>query len=87
MKNIMEDIVAEKLDEVIGTLGCCTCGQCRSDIISYALNRLKPKYANTELGAALAKVDTLSHQFEVDVLTAIYDGAETVSKNPRHAKA
>lgn len=84
MKNIMEDLVAEKLDEVIDTLGCCKCERCRSDIISYALNRLQPKYANTELGAAFLKADTLSHQFEIDLLTAIYDGAEKVKLHPRH---
>lgn len=82
----MEDLVKEKLDETIDSLGCCKCEQCRSDIISYALNRLKPKYANTEMGTTLLKVDSLSLQFEIDLLTAIYDGAEVVKKYPRHKK-
>ena len=82
----MEDIVKDKLDEVIDTLGCCKCEKCRSDIISYALNRLEPKYANSEFGAAMLKVDTMSHQFEVDLLAAVYEGAEKVKQHPRHAE-
>ncbi len=83
-QNIMEDYVAEKLDEVIDSLDCCKCNQCRSDIISYALNRLSPKYVSTERGKAFVKVNTMSSQFEIDILTAIYEGAEIVKKNPRH---
>lgn len=85
MKNIMEDLVKEKLDEVIDSLDCCKCEQCRMDIIYYALNRLKPKYASTEMGAKLAKIDTMSSQFEIDLLTAIFEGAEIVKKHPRHS--
>jgi len=83
-QNIMEDFVTMKLDEVIDDLNCCKCDQCRRDIISYALNRLAPKYVSTDTGRALAKVGLMSSQAEIDVLTAIYEGAEVVRKHPRH---
>lgn len=86
-QNVMEDYVTQKLDEIIDNLDCCKCDQCREDIISYALNRLAPKYVSTEKGRAFAKVNTMSSQFEVDILTAIYEGAAVVKKNPRHKKA
>jgi competence protein ComFB len=85
LQNVMEDFVAQKLEEVIDDLDCCKCGQCREDIISYALNRLTPKYVNTEKGKVFVKVDTMSNQFEIDILTAIYEGAAIVKKHPRHS--
>lgn len=83
-QNVMEDFVTQKLEEVIDDLDCCKCDQCREDIISYALNRLSPKYVSTEKGRAFVKVNTMSSQFEVDILTAIYEGASIVKKHPHH---
>lgn len=82
--NVTESLVEQKLDEVIDTLGCCKCEQCRADIISYALNRLSPKYASSDLGRVYLKLDAMSTQFEIDLLTALYEAAEKVKKNPRH---
>lgn len=84
MENVMEDLVREKLDEIIDSLDCCKCEQCRTDILSYALNRLSPKYVSTDIGRAFAKLDTLSFQFEIDLMAALYEAAEKVKKNPRH---
>lgn len=82
--NVTESLVEQKLDEIIDSLGCCKCEQCRADMISYALNRLAPKYASTEIGRAYAKLDLLSYQFEIDLTTALYEAAEQVKKHPRH---
>lgn len=85
--NVTESLVEEKLDEIIDSLGCCKCEQCRADMISYALNRLAPKYVSTDIGKAYVKLDSLSYQAEVDLLTALYEAAEQVKKNPRHHSA
>ena len=84
-ENVMEELVEEKLDEVYDELDCCECEQCREDILSYALNRLSPKYASTQLGKAMVRLDTMSNQFEVDLLAALYEGAKMVKDHPRHA--
>lgn len=86
-ENVMEKYVAEKLDEVLDTLDCCKCDRCKADIISYALNRLAPRYVSTDRGRVFVKVNTMSSQFEIDILTAIYEGADVVKKHPRHGKA
>ncbi len=83
-RNFMEEMVTEKLDEIIDTLGCCKCSRCRSDITAYALNRLSPKYVNSENGWIFAKAGTVGSQFEIDLLTALYEAAEQVKKHPRH---
>ncbi len=86
-QNVMEDYVVQKVDEVWDSLDCCKCDQCREDVISYALNQLAPRYVNTERGRTFVKVNTMSSQFEIDILTAIYEGADVVKKHPRHGKA
>lgn len=84
LKNIMETLVLQKLDETIDQLGCCKCEQCRMDIATYALNRLAPKYVATDEGAAYSKLSTLSLQYETDMLTVLVQAAEVVKAHPRH---
>lgn len=84
LKNYMETLVLEKLDEVSNKLDCCQCPKCRMDIVSYALNRLPPKYVATYEGEVYSKLDTLSVQYEADLLSALFLAAEVVKNNPRH---
>ena len=83
-ENMMEAFVEEVLEKIEPELGCCTCEQCRSDIIAWALNQLPPKYVATQAGGAISKADTLRIQHLTDVRTAIIQGAELVKKHPRH---
>lgn len=84
MKNLVETLILQKLDETIDRLECCKCKKCRMDIASYALNRLPPKYVATYEGEVYAKLETLSLQYETDLLNALYQAAQIVTKNPRH---
>ena len=84
LTNMMESLVQLKLDEVIDALDCCKCERCRMDIASYALNQLPPKYVVTAEGTVYSKLDTLSVQYETDMLNALFQGAKLVSENPRH---
>nr|WP_319488246.1 late competence development ComFB family protein [uncultured Caproiciproducens sp.] len=84
LKNMMESLLLTKMDEVIDKLDCCKCQKCRMDIASYALNRLPPKYVATYEGEVYSKLDTLSTQYETDMLNALFQGASIVSKNPHH---
>lgn len=83
-RNIMEEIVENKMQQMQPTLGCCTCERCRSDIVAYALNQLPPKYVATAKGEVYSKVYTLSIQHDADVMAAITQGAKLVEKYPRH---
>ena len=84
LKNVMETLVLQKLDEVIDRLGCCKCQKCRMDIVSYALNRFPSKYVATYKGEVYSKLDTLSLQYETDLLSTLYQAAQVVTKYPRH---
>lgn len=86
VKNIMEKMVEDKMEEMLPKLECCTCDICRTDILCYALNRLKPKYVSTEQGELLSRVDSISIPYEASIMTEIVAGVEIVKKNPRHNK-
>lgn len=83
-KNVMELLVEDRIDEILKSLDCCKCEQCRSDIIAYALNQLPPKYVVTPSGEAYSKTFSLGVQHATDIATAITQGATIVSQNPRH---
>ena len=82
--NMMESFVEEVLEKMAPELGCCTCEQCRGDIIAWALNQLPPKYVATRAGGAISKADALRIQHLTDARTAIIQGAELVKEHPRH---
>ena len=83
-ENMMETIVEEELDVMAPELGCCTCEQCRNDMVAWALNQLPPKYVVTRAGGAISKADTMRIQHLTDVRTALVQAAQMVKENPRH---
>lgn len=59
IKNYLEEIVIRIGDNLIDKdKDFCKCKQCRLDVITYSLNRLRPKYASSLTGNALTAVDT-----------------------------
>ncbi len=84
LKNMMEPLVIEKVEQTINSFDCCKCEICKLDIISYALNQLPPKYVATHIGGLYAKLATVSYQHEADVLSAINKAVKIVNQNPRH---
>jgi len=84
-KNIMEELVEEAFENLEGPLDCCTCDECRNDIIAYALNQLPPKYVATRAGEAYSKTFILRNQHYADIMTALAKGAKLVADHPRHS--
>lgn len=86
--NAMESLVEEAYDKLRDKLDCCTCEQCRNDIIAYALNQLPPKYVVTIQGAMYSKANsTMKTQPGADIIAALTAGANLVRTRSRHAKA
>lgn len=84
IKNYMEEIVFEQMKDVLADINMCTCEKCLLDIAAIALNDLPPKYVVTEKGILYSKINALSQQFEVDVISAITKATVIVKRNPRH---
>lgn len=84
LKNYMEEIVFNHMDDILKDVDMCKCDTCRLDIAAKALNQLPPKYFVSKKGEVYSKINNLKIQFEVDVISAITRAAELVRKNPRH---
>lgn len=83
-KNVMEEIVLNKVDEIFKTVDGCKCEQCRLDIASYVLNRVPTKYVATAEGSLISKVDSLDKEFEIHLVTEIAKAIQVVKDNPHH---
>jgi len=84
-KNIMEELAEEAFENIVETLDCCTCYECRNDIIAFALNQLPPKYVATRAGEAYSKTFILRNQHYADIMAALTKGAQLVADHPRHS--
>lgn len=84
MKNYMEEIVFNTMDDILKDINMCKCERCRYDIAAKALNDLPPQYIVTQKGEIYSKINNLKTQFEVDVITAITKAAIIVKRNPNH---
>ncbi len=82
--NAMEDLVEQKLDEILSFYDCCKCDQCKMDMKAYALNQVVPKYVVSSKGALYAKLESIGFQHRADILMAVTKAIELVSTNPRH---
>ena len=85
ISNVMEQMVDEKLSELLQDSNCCKCKKCIDDMRAIALNKLQPKYASTEAGALYIRVATsMESQSNMDINMAVYNAIEIVSAHPHH---
>ena len=83
--NVMEQMVDEKLSELLDKRDCCKCKQCVDDMRAIALNHLKPKYVSTEAGVLYTRVAaSMEKQSNMDINVAVYNAIDIVAANPHH---
>ena len=83
-KNLMEELVDSKLDELMEAQGICCCKRCRVDVFTLALNHLPPKYVDSVSGDIFSRVGGLEAQFQADIITEILFAIEVVKNSARH---
>ena len=66
--NIVEELVREKVDELIKDLDMCQCENCKLNTCAIALNNLPPHYVTTERGALLAELNTTKIDYQINVV-------------------
>lgn len=83
--NIVEQLIWDYIDEVLDRKpGICRCETCRMDMVAYALNRVKPRYAVTDKGETIARAQFLDRQLYLDIIVNLTEAANIVSAKPRH---
>lgn len=84
IKNHMYESVLSLAPEVFATLNVCECKRCRLDAIAIALNNLPSKYVVTDMGSAIASVESELQENKAKLYGALSHAAILVSQNPRH---
>jgi len=85
LTNIMEELVENKMEELMKLSNMCTCDRCRTDVAALALNKLPPRYVATDSGSAIARYEWMStFQLQIMVTAEIQQAIEMVLKKPRH---
>ncbi len=82
--NVMEQIVDEKLSQMLEGETCCKCARCLEDMKALALNRLPAKYVSTNSGELFTKLNATVRQSSVDINVAVTEAIDLVAKHPSH---
>ncbi|MED1204386.1 late competence development ComFB family protein [Heyndrickxia acidicola] len=83
--NVMEEMVQNVLDKFKDQLHlACDCERCLDDVKALSLNHLPPKYVSNEKRSPFVRVEyTADYQGVANILSAVTQAAEVVSKNKR----
>lgn len=85
IKNAMEDLVNDRILEVLKDKDCCKCEKCLDDMRALALNNIPSKYVSTHRGVLFTKLDMFTkHQVTIDLNVAVASAIESVAAKPRH---
>lgn len=84
--NLMEKIMANKLDEIWNKFEGCKCERCRDDILACALNRVPPRYVVSQEGELYARVESMNADYELELVKIISQSINVVASNPSHEK-
>lgn len=82
--NIVEDMVRNKVDELIGDFEMCQCERCRLNACAIALNALPPHYVNTEKGTQLAKLQDTEANYQARLTVEVTKALMIVKEQPMH---
>lgn len=85
-KNIMEDLVEGKLNELMRAANMCCCERCRADVKALALNNLPPRYVVSVGGDVYSHFQALNMQSQVNITTAIVAAIRVVRDSPHHGE-
>ena len=84
LKNYMEVLVTQMVDEWIQDNNPCQCELCRLDACALALNHLPPCYVVKEQGEIFTSVQNRMQQEQVDIMMAVLNALEKVKRSPGH---
>lgn len=83
-KNILEEIVAYKVDELMGISDMCRCERCRADVLAYVLNKLPSQYVVSLSGGIYSHFHALDTQAQANITTAVLNAIKKVREAPHH---
>lgn len=82
--NIVEDMVRQKVSELIGDLDMCHCERCRLNACAIALNNLPSHYVTTQVGALLGELDDVGINYQTNITVEVTKALLVVKEHPLH---
>lgn len=82
--NVMEEIVDEKISQMLAPEKCCKCKRCLEDMKAIALNKLPSKYVSSYNGELFTKLAAIARQNSVDINVAVANAIDCVTSHPSH---
>lgn len=82
--NVMEEIVDEKIAQMLSGENCCKCKRCLEDMKAIALNKLPAKYVSSYNGELFTKLASIARQNSVDINVAVANAVDCVASHPSH---
>lgn len=84
IRNANEEAVKINLGRIWDSNLYCKCDQCKRDVYTLALNKMKPKYTSSLSGSVYASVQTQDILYNIEVTRVILECCEIIGKNPKH---
>lgn len=82
--NVMEILVADKLERYVKLFGLCDCPRCLADTTALALSRLPAKYVVLPPHAFHPMMELYRSRYDGDITAQIVFACKAVMESPRH---
>ncbi len=85
MKNLIEAAARELHRELVAQHPeFCSCERCSDDVLALVMNHVRPRYATSPRGYALAGLDIWGDQGRAELSVLVFDAMRRVAQSPRH---
>ena len=86
MHNLLEEEVIRTVNNQLKeTPIVCDCDKCKMDIVAITLNNLKPKYVVSDKGRLFGRINSMTYQYNADIIKEVTKAIAIVGKNPLHS--
>ena len=82
--NANEEIVKQRMPELLKEYDCCKCEKCVCDMMAIAVNNIRPAYVNTAEGMLFKRINSMLPQKTADIDIEILKAINLVSAHPKH---
>ena len=86
----MINLIEEALDQQHEVLrqrvaGYCGCTQCKDDVMTLALNQIRPRYTSgARRGSVVTRAELQGDQARAEIMVVVLDSMRRVAAAPRH---
>lgn len=86
MTNLIEESIEEHHDQLKSKVaGYCGCAQCKDDVVTMALNQIRPRYmSGARRGSVVTRAELQHDQARAEIMVVVLEAMRRVAAAPRH---